>query len=153
MHNVPRGAYYLNWNVMMTPAPAVKQVLLVRKDLKMPPGKIAAQAAHAAQCSLTHAPANELRRAPSGGWELVVPLSDEDVAWLQGEYKKVALGVSGEEELLALLAEAKAAGFRTFLVEDNGHTVFRGRKTITAVGIGPALAERVDLVTGHLRPL
>lgn len=135
----------------MTDAPP-KQVLLLRRDLKMPKGKIGAQSGHAAQCSLTKSNGAHVRQGVAG-LELVVPLDSDDLAWLEGEYKKIVLGVDSEEELLQLHEAAKAAGLRTFLVQDNGHTVFNGQKTLTAVGIGPHDAARIDAITGHLRPL
>lgn len=133
-----------------TPVPGPKQVLVLRKDLKMPPGKLAAQAAHCAQRALTHWGEAKIR-VVDGRRELVVPLDDTAFSWLDGaEYKKVALAVKSEAELLELHQAALAAGLRCALIVDNGHTVFNGAKTHTALAIGPHDEELLQPLTGHL---
>ncbi len=110
----------------------LKQVLVVRTDLKMGKGKIAAQAAHAAV--------------------LAADKSEYKRAWLMESQRKTVVKVSGEKELLKVLREAREAGLPTALVEDAGHTqVEPGTKT--CVGIGPAPSSEIDKVTGELKLL
>lgn len=118
----------------MTDPYSMKQVLLLRTDLKMRRGKEIAQGAHASmKVTLEN-------------------LEHPDVkAWLAGPFAKIALGVDGEEDLLALVAAAEAAGIVTATIVDAGRTEFAGVPTLTAAAIGPAEASRIDAITGHLK--
>ncbi|MFH1403113.1 MAG: peptidyl-tRNA hydrolase Pth2 [Candidatus Altiarchaeota archaeon] len=110
----------------------MKQAIVVRTDLGMGKGKLAAQASHA---SLTAADRSPHRKE-----------------WVSEGQKKTVLKVSGEEELIRILQEAKDYGLPTALIEDAGHTqVEAGTKT--CVGIGPAPEEEIDKVTGRLKLL
>ena len=108
-----------------------KQLILVRQDLKLPKGKLAAQAAHAAV-------------------EAVWRASPEHVkAWRAQGMGKVVLKVADEKELLARLQAAKDAGFATALITDAGRTVV-APGTRTCIAIGPAPAEELDALFGGL---
>ena len=110
----------------------LKQVIVVRADLKMGKGKIAAQAAHAAVSAADK--------------------SSYKADWLHQGQKKTVVKVTGEKELLSILREARDSGLPTALIEDAGHTqVEPGTKT--AVGIGPAPEEEIDKITGKLKLL
>lgn len=123
---------------------SVKQVIVIRKDLNMRKGKMVAQGAHASLKTFT----DLFRLTEEGKAEL--SLTPEMVEWLMTDYRKICVGVNSEEELLALHNQAKDAGLPTSLVRDHGLTEFGGVPTHTAVSIGPARAEDVDKITGHL---
>lgn len=108
-----------------------KQVLVLRADLSMSPGKAAAQAAHASLLAHDAAPV-EARRA-----------------WKNSGAKKVALKVATLKELLKLRDEARQMGLPHGLVEDAGHTELPPG-TVTALGVGPAEESEVDRLTGDL---
>src|SRR6266700_5983172 len=109
-----------------------KLVLLVRTDLDMGRGKIAAQAAHAAVAAVL---------ATLGG-------HDCD-AWRAAGQPKVVLSVSSETELSQVADAARAAGLPVQVVQDAGRTqVPHGTPTCCAVG--PAPAARLDPLTGSL---
>ncbi|MBD3387623.1 MAG: peptidyl-tRNA hydrolase [Candidatus Altiarchaeales archaeon] len=107
-----------------------KQVIAVRADLKMGKGKLAAQVAHAA------VEAADKSRHKS--------------QWKDEGQRKVVVKVSGEKELLRVLAEARDYGLPTSLIEDAGHTQLEPG-TKTAVGVGPAPEDDVDKITGKLK--
>jgi PTH2 family peptidyl-tRNA hydrolase len=116
----------------------VKQVIVMRKDLKMRRGKEIAQGAHAAMSFLVKkALANE-------------NFSDAERAWMEGLFTKVCVRVESEEALLAVAQAAEKAGIRVEVITDAGKTEFGGIPTKTCLALGPDLATNIDAVTGHL---
>ncbi len=111
-----------------------KQVIVVRADLKMSRGKMAAQAGHAAVSA-----ADEARRMHPQWWQ----------AWLGEGQCKIAVKVRSEKELVRLEEEAKDLGLPSALICDRGLTELPP-DTLTCLGIGPAPSEKVDKVTGKL---
>ncbi len=112
-----------------------KLALVVRADLGMGRGKIAAQAAHAAvAAALATLPSPEFR------------------AWLADGQPKVVLRANGEEQLLAIADQAAAAGLAVQVVRDAGRTQVDAG-TVTCCAIGPAAGSRVDAITGELQLL
>ncbi len=112
-----------------------KQVIVVRKDLKISCGKMAVQVAHA---SLEAA-------------ELVKNRNPELYKEWKGEgAKKVVLSVESEGELFDVYRRAQELGIPSVLVRDAGLTEVPPG-TPTAVGIGPDREERIDRITGRLR--
>jgi PTH2 family peptidyl-tRNA hydrolase len=108
-----------------------KQVIVVRTDLKLGKGKLAAQVAHASVESFLRTPEKDQR------------------TWLSENQKKVVLKVKNERELLEIYEKAKRAGFSSTLIMDAGLTqIPPGTKT--AVGIGPVEEEKIDRITGDL---
>lgn len=114
----------------------MKQVIVMRKDLKMRKGKMVAQGAHASlKATLEH-------------------LDDPRVTeWLDGAFTKVCVGVGSEAELSDVLTDAMAAGLITASIIDNGLTEFGGVKTFTCIAVGPDTAEKLAPVTGRLELL
>jgi len=109
-----------------------KQSIVVRKDLKLPRGKLAVQVAHAAVMAAGLARGRVLRR------------------WKEGGQMKVVLGCSDMKDLMRLYERARAGGLPAALVRDAGHTVV-APGTVTALGIGPAPQKDVDAITGQLK--
>ena len=109
----------------------MKLVVLVRQDLKLPKGKLAAQVAHAAvECALK------------------ASKSDLEEWHSQGQ-AKIVLKVADEKEMLEYLKNANAAKIHACVITDAGRTVVEpGTKTV--VGIGPDSADKIDKVTGKL---
>lgn len=114
----------------------MKQIIVMRKDLKMPRGKEIAQGAHASmKATLLH-------------------LDDPRVKdWLSGKFTKIAVGVNSEEELLALHKNALDNGLISELITDAGLTVFDGVPTNTCIAIGPDTHENLQPITGNLKLL
>eukprot|EP00756_Hemistasia_phaeocysticola_P061192 Hpha_TRINITY_DN4680_c0_g1::TRINITY_DN4680_c0_g1_i1::g.97076::m.97076/K04794/PTH2; peptidyl-tRNA hydrolase, PTH2 family len=135
---------------------SLKMVLIVRKDLKMGTGKIAAQCCHAAvgavERVLTCGGVLKGRYRPSNG--------DHDwfewyCSWRKHGCAKVAVKLedtAGEPELVALRDAAEKEGLPTYVVSDAGRTqIAAGSKTVLAVG--PAPKSRVDKITSTLKLL
>ena len=111
-----------------------KQVIVVRADLKMGPGKLAVQVAHGSVAATEHA------RKERRGWL---------EAWLAEGQKKAVVKVSSEEELHELQNKARELGVPAELVQDKGLTELPPGTT-TVLAVGPAPFELVDKITGRL---
>ena len=115
----------------------MKQAIVVRNDLKMGKGKVAAQVAHA---SLSAAEAAQLKKPKwYDGWKA------------EGQ-AKIVLKVDSEEELDGLFQKAKSAGLPAILIQDMGLTQI-DPGTVTCLGIGPGPDAEIDSVTGKLKLL
>src|SRR3989338_11177716 len=110
----------------------MKQVILVRDDLKMDKGKLASQVAHASlEAALK---SNKLKE------------------WKSKGTKKVILKVKDKEELLKYYRLAKQNKLTNALIKDAGKTFFK-KPTITCLAIGPDKEEKIDKVTKELKIL
>lgn len=119
-----------------------KQVLVVRKDLNMRKGKLAAQAAHSSLAVVL-----DLLKTPLG-------LEDPRAApWFKDKFTKICVSVDSEAELLAIHAKAQEKGILTSLIQDAGLTEFGGVPTYTVVAVGPDTKERVSSITDGLKLL
>lgn len=118
----------------------MKQIILIRKDLKMRRGKEVAQGSHASMVFL-------LKNYANMSTKLLMTLSD----WVKGGQTKVCLQVHSEKELVKLYKEALKADLETHIITDAGRTEFDGVPTKTCVAIGPNKSEEIDKITGHLK--
>ena len=124
-----------------------KQVILIRKDLKMRRGKEIAQGSHASMEFLV----SRIRHQPERGTGAVIDLSENEWTWIAAGMGKVCLQVSSEEELLEHHHKARQLGLCSHLIRDSGRTEFGGVPTLTACAIGPDEADKIDAVTGDLK--
>ena len=129
-----------------------KQVIVVRKDLNMRKGKIAAQVAHASMKVLL-----DLMQIDRLMWHTQRILSVEKDSsldqWLEGKFTKICVSVDSEEELLDIYKKASDNGLLCSLIQDAGLTEFGGVPTYTTCAIGPDYPEVIDLLTGQLKLL
>lgn len=116
-----------------------KQVIVVRKDLGLSAGKIAAQAAHASSGAILDLHYNYL---PSRVKHILQ-------CWKDSGMKKVVLKVNSESEILEIQKQLEYAGFSTYLVKDAARTQLK-EPAITALGVEPSSEEAVDKITKHL---
>lgn len=104
-------------------------------------GKLIAQGGHAATAFLLDA-------IKEGG-----AFSEHEETWFQTGMTKVCVRADSEEELLAIVEQAKAADITVHLVTDEGRTEFGGKPTNTCLALGPDLASKIDPISGHLKLL
>lgn len=115
-----------------------KQIIVIRKDLKMRRGKECAQASHASMAFLT-------KRAPE------IYLKEVELEWLNSSFRKICCQVDSEEELLKVYEQAKENNLETHLITDSGLTEFGGAPTHTCIAIGPDYDNKIDSVTKNLK--
>jgi peptidyl-tRNA hydrolase, PTH2 family len=134
----------------------VKQVIICRTDLKnkqgLKPrtGKLMAQVAHASLKAIL-----DIGKFDNGtDHMLTLLLSKEAVQWVNGDYKKIVVGVDSEYELLLIYDEAvkQIPSIPKALIQDHGLTEFSS-PTFTTVAIGPGNSEDIDKITKHLKLL
>lgn len=124
----------------------VKQVLVIRHDLKMRRGKQIAQGAHASMSFIC-------RRLQESGSVSFDDFTEVQRAWLTGAFAKVCCRVNSEEELMEIYDRALDAGLEVHLITDSGKTEFHGEPTNTCLAIGPDGVDKIDAITGDLQLL
>lgn len=123
----------------------VKQVIIIRKDLKMNKGRMVAQGAHASIAVIL----NEMKNSML--YDIKELKLDEELdPWINKSFVKVCLAVDSEVELLDILNKAKDAGLRTSLIYDD---IGIGERVNTCIAIGPNFSDRIDKIVGHLKLL
>jgi len=142
----------------------IKQVIVMRKDLNMRKGKIAAQAAHASMKVLLDKMnilvwGEGFEDCANNDIDRILSLdktneSDMEInEWLEGLFTKICVSVDSEEELLELYNKALDANIPCAIIKDSGLTEFNGVPTNTCIAIGPASSEKIDKITGDLKLL
>lgn len=117
----------------------MKQVIIIRKDLKMRRGKEIAQGSHAS-CKFL------IDILQNGG-----RLTSAQMYWVANGQKKICLQATSEQQLLDLYDSARGNGLISSIITDAGHTEFNGVPTITALAIGPGEDDLIDIITGSLQ--
>ena len=115
---------------------AIKQVIVIRTDLDMGKGKIAAQVGHACVMGAEHV------RKSNPEW-----FSE----WWNGQ-EKVVLKVANLKELEEIKQDTIEFGLLWSEITDAGHTQI-APGTTTCISIGPAPEEKIDKITGNLKLL
>jgi PTH2 family peptidyl-tRNA hydrolase len=111
-----------------------KQCIVVREDLRLSPGKLAVQVAHASVLCLERADKSMISE------------------WKAEGQRKVVLRVANLQDLLKLKDEADRSRLPNSIVIDAGLTEIPSG-TITALGIGPGPNKQMDKITGNLKLL
>lgn len=133
-----------------------KMMIVMRRDLKMRKGKIAAQAGHACVDAVLMALTKEGRmndiEITSDGVSLKntdkpsTPLSD----WLSGGCAKICVYVDSEGALMDIADKAKERGIIVAVITDAGMTEFHGVPTKTCLAFEPLPSDTADELTGTL---
>lgn len=112
----------------------MRQIIVIRKDLKMRRGKEISQGAHA---SLKATLAN-----------MDHPMVKE---WLSGAFTKIVVTCDSEREMIELQNTAIHRSIINAEIIDNGDTEFGGEPTLTALALGPMTDIEAKQLTGHLK--
>jgi peptidyl-tRNA hydrolase, PTH2 family len=108
-----------------------KQIVMVREDLKLPKGKMAAQVAHASVDAVLKADKSVLS------------------SWRNEGMMKIVVKVKDQADLYKHIQQAKDLGLTTSVITDAGRTVV-APGTVTCGAIGPASVTDIDKITGEL---
>ena len=111
-----------------------KMVIVTRKDLRLTPGKLAAQVAHAAVACVL-----ETKKTNKKWFN----------KWQNEGAKKAVVKVDCLNDFFPLKEKADRLNLVSFIIEDAGHTEIPAG-TKTTLGIGPAPSNIIDQVTGEL---
>lgn len=125
-----------------------KMIIVVRKDLKMPKGKIASQVAHAAMGAMHNK--GELKTDDSF---IISNLSNAEKRWLSNKFTKVVVWCDDLNHLEQIKIVALENDLNTCVITDAGDTVFGGVPTVTCIAIGPDWISNVNRVTNGLKLL
>lgn len=136
-----------------------KQIIIVRKDLSMSHGKMAAQVSHASMAFLTtmirnNAIINSYEESYAYGAILKI---DKDMyeQWIDGEFTKVILQARNKNNLLRAKTMAEEIGMKEnedfFLIRDNCHTELSPEdddgRTLTCIGFKPMDADLIGQIS------
>ena len=145
-----------------------KQIIIVRKDLALTPGKMSAQTSHAAMAFLT----NQMRKHSElpdkcdfmgngkqykyeGYLKCSVFVTEECYnEWICGEFTKCVLQAKNKNQLLKAKTMAEELGMVEgedfFCIYDNCHTELEPEEengtTLTCIGFRPMDAEVIDQI-------
>lgn len=122
-----------------------KQIILIRGDLKMSVGKIAAQVSHASMAFM-------LKQVQAQGKEKnILNMTQDGLEWIKTGQTKVCVKIDSEVELLEIVKKAKSMGLEAHAIVDAGRTEFDGVPTVTCAAIGPNKSIEIDKLTKHLK--
>ncbi|MFH1589231.1 MAG: peptidyl-tRNA hydrolase Pth2 [archaeon] len=112
----------------------MKQVIIVRNDLKLPKGKLAAQVAHASVESTLRSDKDKIKQ------------------WRSEGMAKIVLKVDDIKQLHEFNQLAKDSGLTTAVITDAGKTVV-APGTVTCCAIGPDEDIKIDAIVASLKLL
>ena len=124
-----------------------KLVVVLRKDLEMPVGLIAAQATHVADGWMRNRILSEIPGADPNGY-----FTNEERDWMETPYVAI-LGVNCKEELEHVIKISKEAGLPVNIWEDTIQLqIFENKFPDVLVGcsIGPCDSDKLSVTTGCL---
>lgn len=135
-----------------------KMMIVMRRDLKMRKGKIAAQAGHAAVeatlMALTKSDLLSRIRYTDNGMTLNLSESEAEAfpiaRWFLNGEAKICVYVDSEEALLQIAERCHEADLLVALIQDAGMTEFHGEPTLTCLAIEPRPADVLQPITGDL---
>lgn len=112
----------------------IKQVIVVRGDIKMSVGKVVSQCCHASLGAFENANKNIIK------------------LWKKRGEKKVVLQAKNLNEIKELIKKAEKINVNYFVVRDAGKTEVK-KGTITCIAFGPDYEKKINKITGYLPKL
>lgn len=139
----------------------LKQVLVCRKDLCMPVGKLAAMVSHAAMTFLLRKLKDRVVDQYDSPCYCIDGFTEDELRWMteldprlekdnQISMSKIVLEVHSLKELLEVEESAKNSGLNVHRVVDSGYS-HNKLGDIVCIAIGPHWPEELYPVTGNLK--
>lgn len=133
-----------------------KQIIIIRKDLEMSPGKVAAQVSHASEAFLIRAVIDKAMEWLSEEFVLCPIAIPRDCfeSWICGSHAKTCLRAKNKNQLLKAVTIAEEIGLKKdkdfFLVYDECRTEIEPEEeegtTLTCIGFAPLPCEIADKI-------
>lgn len=117
----------------------VKQVIVVRNDIGLKRGELAAQVAGASLKFLVE------NNESSRGDQVFVTLSNNEASWLTGSFSQIVVGVDSEAQLQDIIMKAEIMGVEV-------HPNLKG-DMLTCVALGPDDANLLNRIVHRLKPI
>ena len=125
----------------------VKQVIVVRKDLKLKRGKVASLVAEATMQFILDN--NESDRPD----ELHVKLSQQEIRWLDGSFTRDVVGIDSHDALCNLVLRAELNGMNVYSVFDRSSKKLDEISQLLCVAFGPDEEDQISQVIGNLKSI
>jgi len=129
----------------------MKQIIIVRKDLNMSPGKMSAQVSHASMAFLSTWIKNTIDINYNIQTKFDKDIYDE---WINDIFTKVILEAKNKNQLLKAVEMANELGMKEgedyFLIRDNCLTELEPEedgRTLTCIGFKPMRPEIIDQIS------
>lgn len=135
-----------------------KQIIIVRRDLNMSPGKLAAQVSHASMAFLTNPirqnAVTQLNGCGFGANKCYTATlyfnPDMYEQWIEGSFTKIVLGARNKDKLIDAMYMADELGIECYPIWDNCRTELEPEEgdgtTLTCVGFPPLDSEVIDKI-------
>lgn len=124
----------------------IKQVIVVRKDLKLKKARIAATVAHAAMQFILDN--NESERPD----ELQVKLSQQEIHWLKSGGDKEIVGIDSHDALSDMMIRAELSGINVYSIFDKLKKSDEESQLI-CVALGPDEEDQIAQIIGNLKSI
>lgn len=132
-----------------------KQLIIVRKDLEMSPGKLAAQVAHGSMAFLLRDIEKDINKVHHGNnYKVMLPIDiNLYEEWMANAMTKVVLGARNKNHLLKAVEIAEESGMKEgedfFFIYDQCRTELKSEGpegTLTVLGFRPVARESADII-------
>ena len=124
----------------------MKQVIVVRRDLKLRRAEIASCVARASSAFIIE------NIEDSDDNKLVASLTQEEKEWFLGDRKTIVLGIQSEDALRRIIDKAEIQGLNVNVISKRSFDEkISYEDVVICVAIGPHDEDLIDEVTGNLK--
>ena len=123
----------------------LKQVILLRRDMKLRRAEAAALASKASMTFIIEGDESDR------GGSVKVDLSGIEAEWMLGSATRIVLGVASEESMRKLLLKAEIQGVSTYEITGVSDDKVDDGIQLIAAALGPDDGDKLDLITGNLK--
>lgn len=122
-----------------------KQIILLRRDLKLRRAEAAALASKASMAFIIEYDVSD--RSDS----VQIKLTGIEAEWILNSATRIILGVQTEDALKKILLKAELQGIPTYEINGPSSGKFDEGIQLIAASLGPDESEKLDIITGNLK--